>query len=137
MDITFDLIAANVGNARTSGAKVEVDWVCPATGKAMGRSESYMAADHSVGNEMAASVKRGAAREAGYGIASFFGSLLGGAAGRVARDAVQSGSSRVNSNVSTAAQYTEKSRRGAIVEAFKSVEKNFTWSEKEGRFVAP
>ena len=134
--ITYDMIAENAAKATTTGSKVEVDWICAATNKPMGKSESYMSTDHSMKNEVAASVKRGVVREIGYAIVNFFSSLVGGSAGRVVRDATSSASYRVSSNVSSAAQYTEKSKRDAIVAAFKQVEKNFTWNEKDRKFVA-
>lgn len=137
MDITYEMIAANVATTRVTGTKVEVDWKCAASNKPMGKSESFMAPDQSIKNEVAASLKRGVIREIGYGIARFVGGLLGGGAGRVLAEASNTATSRVSHNVSTSAQYTEESRRAAVVEAFRSVEAQFKWHEAGRKFVAP
>jgi hypothetical protein len=136
MNITYEVIAANVANTRVDGNKVDVDWKCAASNRPMGRSEAYMAPDYSVGNDVAAAVKRGVVREIGYSIARFLGGLIGGGAGRVVTDASYAAQSRVSQNVSNAAQYTEKSRRDAVVQAFGAVQEQFRWDETSRKFVA-
>lgn len=136
MDITYEMIAANVASTRTAGNKVDVEWKCAASNRPMGRSEAYMAADSSVGNEVAGAVKRGIVREIGYSIARFVGGLVGGGAGRVLNDASHAAGSRVSHNVSAAAQYTEKSRREAVVQAFAAVQPQLRWDETSRKFVA-
>jgi hypothetical protein len=136
MDITYEMIAANVAGTRVDGNKIDVEWKCAASNRPMGRSEAYMAADYSVGNEVAAAVKRGVVREIGQSIARFLGGLIGGGAGRVLTDASHAAGSRVSQNVSTAAQYTEKSRRDAVVQAFAAVQAQLRWDEASRRFIA-
>ena len=136
MEPTYETITANVANTRVSGNKVEIDWKCAASNKPMGTSAAYMSPDHSVTNEVAASLKRSVIREIGYGITRFLGGLLGGGAGRVLSDASNTAASRVSHNVSTAAQYTEKSRREAVVSAFAAVQAQFRWDDGGRKFVA-
>lgn len=95
-----------------------------------------MSPDHSVGNQVGGAVKRGIVRELMHGIAAALGRMLGGAAGRVARDAAWSGTSAVSHQVNTSTQYTERSRRDAVVQAFRSVQDKFAWDEQGKRFVA-
>ena len=136
MDITYDMIAANVASTRVDGNKVAVEWKCAASNRPVGRSEAYMTADYSVGNEVASAVKRGIVRELWYSIARFLGGLVGGGAGRVLTDASHAAGSRVSQNVSNAAQYTDKSRRDAVVQAFAAVEPQLRWDETSRKFVA-
>jgi hypothetical protein len=136
MEITYERIAANVASTRIDGSKVEVHWRCAASNQPMGHSEAYMAPDHSLQNEVTSSLKRSVVREIGYGITRFFGNLLGGGAGRVLHDASSTATSRVSTGVSTAAQYTEKSKKDAIVQAFKQVRDRFRWDEGRQQFVA-
>ncbi len=136
-DITYEMIAANVANAKTNGSTVDIAWKCAATSKDMGRSTASMSMDHSMGGQVANSVKQSVIREMGYAVMNFVGKLIGGgAAGRVVRDATYTASNQVSSDVRTAAQYTESSKRAAIVEAFKSVADKYDWDEAKRQFIA-
>lgn len=135
MDITYEMIAPNVAGTRVAGNRIEVEWKCAETNRPSGRSEAYLVPDQSVRNEVATAVKRGVMREIGHGIARAIGKLLGGAAGRVLTDASHLATSRVSQNMSVSAQYTEKSRRAAVVQAFLAVQSQFRWDANGSRFV--
>ena len=134
--VSYEQIAASIGNVTVQDTLVRIDWKCPATGRAMGRSEAYMVADPSIAAKVGASVKRSIASEIIYGGARFLGSLLPGAAGRVFNNAVYTAANDINSRASSGADYTESSKRAAIVTAFESVKSNFVWEEANQRFVA-
>lgn len=135
-DITYEMIQPNVANITTNGSAVEVSWKCAETGKDMGRSTAQQQADNSVGGKVLTTVKQSVFREIGYGIVSFVSSLLGGSAGRIARDATWSASSQLQSRANAASYYNESTKRAAVVQAFKQVEPNFQWNEGEKLFIA-
>jgi hypothetical protein len=134
--IEYDTIAPNIANVSVDGSNVRVTWRDPDTGRIVGESAATMSADYSMGGKVQSTIKRSIVSEVSSGAARFLGGLLGGAAGRVVRDAAYTASSDVQSRASSAAQYTEASKRAAIVSAFASVQNNFTWSHEKQRFVA-
>jgi hypothetical protein len=136
IDITYDMIKPNVANVATNGSAVEVSWKCAETGRDMGRSTAQQQADDSVGGKVLTTVKQSAVREIGYGVVSFISSLLGGSAGRVARDATWSASSQLQARANAASYYNEGTKRAAIVHAFKQVQSRFEWSEEKKHFIA-
>jgi hypothetical protein len=62
--------------------------------------------------------------------------LLGGAAGRVVSNAAYTAAGDINSRVTAGSDYTEDSRKAAIVTAFEAVRPSFVWDEQRQRFVA-
>jgi len=136
IDITYDMIKPNVANVATNGSAVEVSWKCAETGRDMGRSTAQQQADNSVGGKVLTTVKQSAVREIGYAVVSFISSLLGGSAGRVARDATWSASSQLQARANAASYYNEGTKRAAIVHAFKQVQSRFEWSEEKKHFIA-
>jgi hypothetical protein len=134
--ITYDSIAANVAQASVDGAQVNVTWKCPVSGRVVGTSQGWMAADASLGNRVGASVKRSIASEVIYGAARMVSGLLGGVAGRVVSQAAYTAAADINARATSGVDYTEASRQAAIVAAFESVKSSFTWDEARRQFVA-
>ena len=135
-DITYDMIKPNVAHVTTNGSTVEVAWRCAETGTDMGRSTAQQQADNSVGGKVMTTVKQSVVREIGYGFVSLISSLLGGSAGRVARDATWSAQSQIQAKANAASYYNETTRRAAIVQAFKQVESAFGWNDEKKIFIA-
>ena len=134
--ITYNSISANIAETTVDGATVNVSWRCPATGKVVGASSSTMAADDSIGARVGANVKRTVASEVIYGAARFLSGFLGGSAGRVVSNAVYTAAGDINTKATDGVDYTEASRRAAIVAAFESVQASFVWDESRRQFVA-
>jgi GT2 family glycosyltransferase len=61
---------------------------------------------------------------------------VGGAAGRVVNDAVYTAASDINTKATSGSDFTEASRRAAIVAAFDAVKDQFAWDESNRRYVA-
>jgi hypothetical protein len=133
---TYERVAANVAQVDVDGGTVRVSWKCPATGRAVGESTASMQPDASVTGRVRASVKRGVVAEVIYGAARFLAGRIGGAAGRVVNDAVYTAASDLNSKASAGSEYTEASRRAAIVSAFETVKEQFAWDAPTGRYIA-
>jgi hypothetical protein len=134
--IQYDTIAPNIANVDVNGALVRVSWKCPLTGRDVGQSTANMTADPSVAGRVQASVQRSIASEIIYGAARLAAGLLGGAAGRVVSNAAYTAASDINSKVTAGSDYTEASRKAAIVMAFESVKPSFVWDEQRQKFVA-
>jgi len=134
--IQYDTIAPNIAQVDVNGALVRVSWKCPLTGRDVGQSTANMTADPSVAGRVQASVQRSIASEVIYGAARLVAGLLGGAVGRVVGNAAYTAASDINSKVTAGSDYTEASRKAAIVTAFESVKPSFVWDEKRQRFVA-
>jgi hypothetical protein len=134
--VAYDMILANIDKVDVNGSQVEVTWKCPVTGRLVGQSAAAMSADPSVKSRVVASVKRSVASEVIYGAARFVASLLGGAAGRVVSNAAYTAAGDINSRVTSGVDYSEASRRAAIVAAFESVQPSFVWEEQRRQFVA-
>jgi hypothetical protein len=134
--IPYDSIAANIEQVDVDGAQVQVNWKCPATGRAVGTSSATMSSDPSLGTRIGASVKRSIASEVIYGAARAISGLLGGAAGRVISNAAYTAAADINARATAGADYSEASKQAAIVAAFESVRPSFVWDEKRRQFVA-
>jgi hypothetical protein len=134
--IQYETITPNIGKVDVNGAQVRVSWKCPATGREVGESTASMTADPSVAGRVRASVQRSIASEIIYGAARLVASLLGGAVGRVVSSAAYTAAGDINSKVTAGSDYTEASRRAAIVTAFELVQPSFVWDEQQQRFVA-
>jgi hypothetical protein len=134
--VTYETLVANIAHVAVEGTSVRVTWTCPATGRAMGESTATMSPDATVGGRVRASVKRSIAGEIINSSARFLASLLPGAAGRVLNNAVYTAAADINAKATSGVDYSEATRRAAIVGAFESVRPNFVWDEPKQRFVA-
>jgi hypothetical protein len=134
--VTYDTIVPNIALVDVNGALVRVSWKCPLTGREVGQSTANMSADPSVAARVQASVKRSIASEIIYGAARLVSGLLGGAAGRVVSNAAYTAAGDINSRVTAGSDYTEASRKAAIVTAFESVRPSFVWDDPRQRFIA-
>lgn len=135
--LEYGTIEGNIADVRVTGSTVTVQWKCPRTGKPMGESSAGMRASESMGGRVGASVKRSVVSEVTNSAARFLGGLMGGAAGRVVRDAAYQASADVRYKAESAIQYNDESRRAAIVQAFASVQSSFVWNGEIGRFESP
>ena len=70
------------------------------------------------------------------GAARVVAGLLGGAAGCVVGNAAYTAAGEINSSVTAGSDYTEASRKAAIVTAFELVKPSFVWDDQGQRFVA-
>ena len=134
--VGYDTILANVAKVDVNDAQVQVTWKCPVTGQVVGESTATMSADPSVTGRVFASVKRSVASEVVYGAARIVANLLGGVAGRVVSNAAYTAAGDINSRVTAGVDYTEDSRRAAIVTAFETMKPSFVWNEQRRQFVA-
>ena len=134
--IAYDTIAPNIAQVDVSGAEVRVSWKCPSTGREVGKSTAYMAADLSVAARVQAIVKRSIAYEIIYGAARVVADLIGGVVGRVVSNAAYTAASDINTKVTAGSDYTETSRKTAILAAFESVKPSLVWDEKQQKFIA-
>jgi hypothetical protein len=134
--VTYDVIANNVAEVQVNGGQVQVTWKCPVTGRVVGTSTGSMAADNSLGHRVGASLKRSIASEIIYGLARTIAGLLGGAAGRVISNATYTAAGDINTRMTANVDYSEDTRRAAVVAAFESVKGSFDWDEKRRQFVA-
>jgi hypothetical protein len=134
--VRYDTIAPNVAHVDVKGAQVDVRWKCPATGREVGQTSAWMAADPSMGARVGASVKRTIAYEIVYGAARVVANLLGGVAGRVVSNAAYTAAGDIDQRLTAGVDYTSASREAAIVTAFESVKEQFVWDDKTGRYVA-
>jgi hypothetical protein len=134
--IRYEALVANIAAVEVQGSEVKVRWKCAQSGQAMGESRAWMAADTSMGSRVGANVKRGIAYEIIFGIARALSNVVGGAAGRVVSGAVNTAANEINTRVTAGVDYSEASRRDAIIAAFESVRGAFEWDEQRGGFVA-
>ena len=134
--VAYDAVAPNVAQVKVEGAQVTVTWKCVASGRTVGESTATMAADASVGNRVKASVKRSVASELIYGAARLIAGALGGAVGRVVSNAAYPAAADLNARAVEGVDYSEASRRAAVVAAFETVRASFAWSEERKGFVA-
>ena len=134
--IEYERLVANIAHVDVKGAAVHVAWKCPATGRAVGQSTANMIADASVSGRVRASVKRSIASEIIHGAARVLAGVLPGAAGRIFNNAVYTAAADINTKATAGSDYTEASRRAAIVAAFESVKTQFIWDEPHRRFIA-
>lgn len=134
--ITYDSIVANIEQVSVDGAAVKVSWKCPVSGRIIGSSTAWMTADPSITSRVGASVKRSIASEMIYGAARLVSGLIGGAVGRVISNAVYTAANDINTRAVAGVDYTEASRRDAIVLAFDAVKSSFEWNDSRRQFVA-
>ena len=134
--ITYDSIEDNIEQVSVDGGVVNVRWKCPASGRRIGSSTASMTADQSITSRVGASVKRSIASEMIYGAARIVSGLIGGAAGRVISNAVYTAANDINTRAVAGVDYSEASRREAIVLAFEAVKSNFEWNDSRRQFVA-
>lgn len=134
--VSYDAIVPNIAQVDVNGAMVRVSWKCPLTGREVGQSTASMSADPSLAARVQANVQRSVASEIIYGAARMVAGLLGGAAGRVVGNAAYTAAGEINSRVTAGSDYTEASRKAAIVSAFESVKPSFVWDDKRQRFIA-
>jgi hypothetical protein len=132
--VRYETIAANIGKVQVNGAEVQVTWKDPESGREVGRSSGYMSPDSSIGNRVGASVKRTIVSEVVYGLARFISGRIGGAAGRVISNATYTAAGDLNTRATANVDYTEASRRAAIVSAFVSVRPSFHWDDQRQQF---
>src|SRR5580765_4852170 len=116
--VSYDTIAPNIAHVDVDDAVVRVTWKCPSTGLEVGQSTANMAPDPSVAGRVQASIKRNIASEIIYGAARVVAGLLGGAVGRVVSNAAYTAAADINTRVTAGSDYTEASRKAAIVTAF-------------------
>ena len=131
----YESLVANIVQVEVEGAVVRVHWKCPKTGRAVGPSTANMLADATVAGRVRASVKRSIASEIIYGSARFLAGMVGGAVGRIVNNAVYTAANDLNTKATSGSEYTETSRRAAIVAAFESVRHEFVWDDQSQRFV--
>jgi hypothetical protein len=134
--IRYEAIAQNVGRVEVEGNEVRVVWRCAATGREVGRSSAWMAADPSLGARVGANVKRTIASELIYGAARMLSGVLGGVVGRVVSGAAYTAATDINQKLTADVDYTDASRQAAVVAAFESVKEAFVWDAEGGRFIA-
>ena len=134
--ITYDSIEDNIEQVSVEGGVVNVSWKCPASGRLIGSSTASMTADQSITSRVGASVKRSIASEMIYGAARIVSGLIGGTAGRVISNAVYTAANDINTRAVAGVDYSEASRREAIVLAFETVKSSFEWNESRRQFVA-
>jgi hypothetical protein len=134
--VGYDMILANVDKVDVNGSQVQVTWKCPVTGRVVGESTATMSADPSVTGRVFASVKRSVASEVIYGAARLVANLLGGVAGRVVSNAAYTAAGDINARVTEGVDYSEDSRKAAILSAFETMKPAFTWDEQRRQFVA-
>jgi hypothetical protein len=134
--VSYDSIAPNVAEIKVDGSNVEVTWKCPSTGRTVGTSTADMSVDAALTSRVGASVKRSVASELIYGAARMVSSLIGGAAGRVISNAAYTAAGELNTRATSGVDYSDASRRAAVVAAFESVKNSFAWDEVRGQFVA-
>jgi hypothetical protein len=134
--VRYETIEPNIARIDVDGAQVRVVWKCPASGREVGQSSAWMAADPSIAARVQASLKRSVAQELIYGAARWVAGMLGGAAGRVVGNAVYTAAGELNTRATADVDYTPASREAAIVAAFASVQADFVWDGERSRFVA-
>ena len=132
--IDYAVIEPNIASVHVEGQTVRVSWKCPQTGRMMGESSATMSVDDSVGGRVQANVKRSIVSEIGSAVARFVSSLLPGAAGRVLSNAAYTATSDLQSRATANVDYTEATRRAAVVSAFNSVQAYFSWNDARERF---
>ena len=132
-DITYETIEANIGEVKTNGSRVDVTFKCGESGETVCDVNGTMKRDQSTGGRVEGAVKRSIWQEIKRFCYRLVGKAAGGGAGgRVARSAT----SEATRDMGKDAQYTENSKKEAIVEAFKTVQKQFTWNEEKKKYLA-
>lgn len=132
--LSFEAIQPLIYNVQEQGRSIQVIFRCPVSGKEV-QARHYQAKDNSMGARIQESAQRSALyavqQAIGETIRSVFGyNIFGRVAGDVARQTVYSASSQMNNSLSP------KEKQEAIRKAFQSVQRQFTWDEKNSRWIS-
>ncbi len=134
--VTYERIAASIAAVTVHGADVRVHWKNPLTGAPMGESSALMSVDMSLAARVKAQAKRSVVQEIAAAFMRALSGALGGSAGRIVRDMAYTASHDLQSRALAGVNYTESTRREAVVRAFAAVQERFTWDASSRRFVA-
>jgi hypothetical protein len=134
--VTYERIAASIAAVTVHGAEVRVHWKNPLTGAPMGESSALMSVDMSLAARVKAQAKRSVVQEIAAAFMRALSGALGGSAGRIVRDMAYTASHDLQSRALAGVNYTESTRREAVVRAFAAVQDRFTWDASGRRFVA-
>lgn len=134
--VTYERIAASIAAVTVHGAQVRVHWKNPLTGAPMGESSAMMTMDTSLAARVKAQAKRSVVQEIAAAFMRALSGALGGSAGRIVRDVAYTASHDLQSRALAGVNYTESTRREAVVRAFAAVQERFTWDASSRRFIA-
>lgn len=134
--VTYERIAASIAAVTVHGAQVRVHWKNPLTGAPMGESSALMTVDTSLAARVKAQAKRSVVQEIAAAFMRAVSGALGGSAGRIVRDMAYTASHDLQSRALAGVNYTESTRREAVVRAFAAVQERFTWDASSRRFIA-
>lgn len=134
--VTYERIAASIAAVTVHGAQVRVHWKNPLTGAPMGESWAMMTVDTSLAAQVKAQAKRSVVQEIAAACMRALSGALGGSAGRIVRDVAYTASHDLQSRALAGVNYTESTRREAVVRAFAAVQERFTWDASSRRFIA-
>lgn len=134
--VTYERIAASIAAVTVHGAQVRVHWKNPLTGAPMGESSAMMSVDTSLAARVKAQAKRSVVQELAAAFMRALSGALGGGAGRIVRDMAYTASHDLQSRALAGVNYTESTRRDAVVRAFAAVQERFTWDPSSRRFIA-
>lgn len=133
--VTYERIAASIAAVTVHGAEVRVHWKNPLTGAPMGESSAMMSVDTSLAARVKAQAKRSVVQEIAAAFMRALTGALGGSAGRIVRDMAYTASHDLQTRALAGVNYTESTRREAVVRAFAAVQDRFTWEASSRRFV--
>jgi hypothetical protein len=137
--VTYERIAASIAAVTVHGAEVRVHWKNPLTGAPMGESSAMMSVDTSLAARVKGQAKRSVVQEIAAAfmraLSGTLGGALGGSAGRIVRDMAYTASHDLQTRVLAGVNYTESTRREAVVRAFAAVQDRFTWDASSRRFI--
>lgn len=133
--VTYERIAASIAAVTVHGAEVRVHWKNPLTGAPMGESSALMSVDTSLAARVKAQAKRSVVQEIAAAFMRALSGALGGSAGRIVRDMAYTASHDLQSRALVGVNYTESTRREAVVRAFAAVQDRFTWEASSRRFI--
>lgn len=134
--VTYERIAASIAAVTVHGAEVRVHWKNPLTGAPMGESSAMMSVDTSLAARVKAQAKRSVVQEIAAAFMRALSGALGGSAGRIVRDMAYTASHDLQTRALAGVNYTESTRREAVVRAFAAVQDRFTWEASSRRFIA-
>jgi hypothetical protein len=131
---SIDAITPLIADLKVQGRSVNIIFQCPVTGKQY-KAKQYQQQDRSIGGQAMKSAKRSAMYAIqtvlSEVIRNIFGhNTVGRAAGNVARQTMYSASSTVQNSLSS------KEKDQAILAAFQTVAKNFTWEQSSARWIS-
>lgn len=134
--VTYERIAASIAAVTVHGAEVRVHWKNPLTGAPMGESAAMMSVDTSLAARVRAQAKRSVVQEIAAAVMRALSAALGGSAGRIVRDMAYTASHDLQARALAGVNYTESTRREAVVRAFAAVQDRFAWDAPSRRFIA-